>query len=122
MFPEQRYGRRLHALIASFLGIGYPRAPGQAGKSIVEHAVAVEVDFLSVAGLDEAELAGRIKPDDRSNRRAFQRSQRVDCGFRDSIQPTFDLDRAGPSHNVPKPVREDRVRQNCGGASGIDLT
>ena len=35
MFPEQRYGRRLHALIASFLGIGYPRAHGQAGKSIV---------------------------------------------------------------------------------------
>ena len=71
MFPKQRYGRRLHALIASFLGIGYPRAHGQAGKSIVEHAVAVEVDFLSVAGLEEAELARRIKPDDRSNRRAF---------------------------------------------------
>ena len=49
MFPEQRYGRRLHALIAGFLGKGHARAHRPGGKSIVEHAVAVEVDFLSIA-------------------------------------------------------------------------
>ncbi len=71
MLPKQLYGRRLRSLIAGFLGKGHARAHGQAGKTIVEHAVAMEIDFFSVAGLEEAELAGRIEPHDRSNRRAL---------------------------------------------------
>ena len=58
MLPKQLNGRRLRSLIAGFLGKGHARAHGQAGKTIVEHAVAMEIDFFSVAGLEEAELAG----------------------------------------------------------------
>ena len=71
MFPKKPHGRRLGTFIARFLGKGYARSHLQTRESIVQHAVAVEVDLLSVAGLEEAEIAGRIKPHDRSNRRAL---------------------------------------------------
>ena len=38
-----------------------------------------------------------------------QRSRCADCGFRSSIQLTFDLYRAGPGHNVPRPVGKHRL-------------
>ena len=49
-------------LVSRFLGIADARANPQTGKSIAENTVAMEIYFLAVAGLDEAELAGRIKP------------------------------------------------------------
>ena len=51
----------MRTLVSRLLGIGDARTNAQTGKSIAENTVAMEIYFLAVAGLDEAELAGRIK-------------------------------------------------------------
>ena len=66
MFPQKLDGRCLRTLFAELLGKGHARAQMQAGKSVVENAVAVEVDFLAVTVLEKAELTGWINPYDRS--------------------------------------------------------
>jgi hypothetical protein len=71
MFAEQPYGRRLRALVSGFVGERHARANLQVGKRVVEHAVAAEVDFLSIVGLEKTKLAGWIKPRDRSGGCAF---------------------------------------------------
>ena len=47
---EQPYGRRLRALVSGFVGERHARANLQVEKRVVEHAVAVEVEFLSIVG------------------------------------------------------------------------
>ena len=60
MFPKKLNGRRLGALVSLFLGKCYARADLQLRERIVQHAVAVEIDLLSITGLEETELAERL--------------------------------------------------------------
>ncbi len=71
MFPQKLYGRCLRTLFAELLGKGHARAHVQPGKCTVENAVAVEVNFLAITGLEEAELTGRIDTHDRSRGQAL---------------------------------------------------
>ena len=71
MLPKQPYGRRLRTLVARLLRKSHTRTYAQLGKCVIEHAIAVEVDFLAIACLEEAKFAGWIKPPDSSDRRAF---------------------------------------------------
>ncbi len=67
VLAKNLYSRRLRTLVAHFLGEGHTRADGETRKCVVQNAVALEVDFLSVTGLEETKFAGRIKPHDCSN-------------------------------------------------------
>ena len=66
MFPQKLDGRCLRTLFAELLRKGHAGAHVQPGKSLIENAVAVEVDVLAITGLEKAELPGRINPYDRS--------------------------------------------------------
>src|SRR5215471_3077487 len=61
----------LRPLLAHLLGERHASADGQAGKAAIQHAFAMEIDLTAIGAFQEAELPGRIKPHDRSNRRRF---------------------------------------------------
>src|SRR5271163_259456 len=71
VLAEQLHRARLRSFLAGFLGECHAGAGTQAGKAAVEHAVAMKIDFAAVAGFQETELAGRIEPRHRSDRRAI---------------------------------------------------
>ena len=60
VFPKKLNGRRLGAPFSFFLGKCHARADLPLRERIGQHAVAVEIDLLSITGLEETELAGQI--------------------------------------------------------------
>src|ERR1035437_2363629 len=57
VFSHEFHRARLRPFLTHFLGIGHARAHGQARIVVVEHAVAMEIDLLAVAGFEETKFA-----------------------------------------------------------------
>lgn len=68
VLPEQLHSARLWALVACLLRKCHARADRKARKAVIEHAIAMKVDFAAIARFQKPEFAGFIQPHDGSDR------------------------------------------------------
>jgi len=67
MFSDEPYRRSLRPTFGRFFRECHARAHLQAREPVVQDAIAMEIDLLTIARLDESELARRIEPYNRSD-------------------------------------------------------
>src|ERR1035437_10109366 len=71
VFSHQLHRARLRPFLTHFLGIGHARTHEQARIGVVEHAIAMKINLLPVAGFEQPEFAQRVELHDGPNRLTF---------------------------------------------------